>query len=57
LSTSAQYVEQFESLDDWKKFGPDLGSEYFPKFNIPTQTYQQWLQENPQGVVGDVVTN
>jgi len=57
LSTSAQYVEQFESLDDWKKFGPDLGSEYFPKFNIPTQTYQQWLQENPQGVVGDVLTN
>ncbi len=48
---SAQHNYQFDSLDDWKKFGPDLGQEYFPKFNIPTQTYQQWLDENPEGFV------
>lgn len=40
----------FNSLEEWKLFGPDQGSESFPKFTTPTQTYQQWLQENPEGV-------
>lgn len=39
----------FNTLDEWRRFGPDQGNEYFPKFNTPTQTYQQWLQENPDG--------
>ncbi len=51
MSQSAQNNYQFESLDDWKKYGPDLGQEYFPKFNVPTQTYQQWLEQNPQGFI------
>lgn len=42
---------QFNSLREWEHFGPDVGDEYFPKFTTPTQTYQEWLQENPQGYV------
>jgi hypothetical protein len=41
--------QHFSSLDEWSRFGPDQGRESFPKFTTPTQTYQQWLQENPQG--------
>jgi hypothetical protein len=41
----------FKSLKEWEMFGPDLGNEYFPKFTTPTQTYEQWLQENPEGYV------
>jgi len=40
----------FNSLKEWEQFGPEQGCEYFPKFTTPTQTYQQWLQENPDGV-------
>jgi hypothetical protein len=48
-SSSAE--QHFNSLEEWSRSGPDQGNEYFPKFTTPTQTYQQWLNENPQGVV------
>lgn len=47
--TPSSSPQHFNSLDEWSRFGPDQGQESFPKFTTPTQTYQQWLQENPQG--------
>jgi len=47
---SSVLEQHFESLEDWKKFGPDLGHEYFPKFDKPTQTYQEWLRQYPDGI-------
>ncbi len=41
----------FNSLKEWEMYGPDQGSESFPKFTTPTQTYQRWLRENPEGYV------
>jgi hypothetical protein len=41
----------FNSLKEWEMFGPDQGNEYFPKFTTPIQTYQQWLQDYPEGYV------
>lgn len=49
--SSQSHRQHFSSLEEWCLFGPDLGDEYFPKFTTPTQTFQQWLQENPEGYV------
>lgn len=48
---SGEQQRHFNSLKEWEQFSPDLGNEYFPKFTTPTQTYKQWLQENPDGYV------
>ncbi|MCX4186824.1 hypothetical protein [Methylophaga sp. OBS4] len=52
---ASQSVQQatmsFKSMKDWERNAPELGREYFPIFSVPTQTYKQWLRENPQGYV------
>jgi hypothetical protein len=41
----------FKDLKEWFLNAPDLGKEYFPKAASLSETYQQWLMNNPQGYV------
>lgn len=43
--------QTIESFQDWQKFGFHILDDEVPHKLVLSQTYQEWLRENPKGFI------